>query len=214
MTYIENVFVCLAAPLAVAALCLGRRHLRLFLFIFAGMAACLLSAYINTFLTALYRADDLHAVTEITPVVEELMKFFPLLFYLLVFEPEQDSIRLAILTVAAGFATFENICYLIENGAEDLVFLLVRGFGTGAMHIVCGAIMSSGLVYVWRRAWLEIAGTCALLGAAITFHAIYNLLVAYGGALVYLAYILPVLTLLLGAGWPRFLSLISRHCRS
>lgn len=66
MTYIENVFVCLAAPLTVAALCLGRRHLRLFLFIFAGMAACLLSAYINTFLTALYRADNLHAVTELS----------------------------------------------------------------------------------------------------------------------------------------------------
>ena len=37
-----------------------------------------------------------------------------------------------------------------------------------------------------------------LLGAAITFHAIYNLLIAYGGAIQYIAYILPVLILTVG----------------
>ena len=66
------------------------------------------------------------------------MKLMPLLFYLLVFEPEGDRIRSAILVTAAGFATFENVCYLLENGAEDLGFLLIRGFGTGAMHVMCG----------------------------------------------------------------------------
>ena len=42
MTYIENVFVCIAAPLLVAALCAGRKHLRFFLFMLAGMLSCLL----------------------------------------------------------------------------------------------------------------------------------------------------------------------------
>lgn len=41
-------------------------------------------------------------------------------------------------------------------------------------------------------------GTCGLLGAAITFHAIYNLLIAYGGAAQYIAYLLPVLILTVG----------------
>ncbi|NSK18562.1 PrsW family intramembrane metalloprotease, partial [Blautia wexlerae] len=48
------------------------------------------------------------------------------------------------------------------------------------------------------RTWLKIAGTCGLLGAAITFHAIYNLLIAYGGAAQYIAYLLPVLILTAG----------------
>jgi RsiW-degrading membrane proteinase PrsW (M82 family) len=103
-----------------------------------------------------------------------------------------------VLTIAVSFATFENICYLTQHGASDLSFLLIRGFGTGAMHIVCGAIVGYGLVYVWQHGWLKTAGTVGLLGAAITFHATYNLLIAYGGTTQYLAYALPVLTLLLG----------------
>ena len=35
---------------------------------------------------------------------------------------------------AAGFATFENVCYLTANGAEHLTRLVIRGFGTGSLH--------------------------------------------------------------------------------
>ena len=67
---------------------MGRRQLRFFLFCIAGMGVCLLSAYINTFLAAVCQADALAATAEIAPVVEEMMKLLPLVFYLLVFEPE------------------------------------------------------------------------------------------------------------------------------
>lgn len=80
MTYIENVFACVAAPLLVAALCMGKKYLRFFLFAFAGMGTCLLSAYVNTFFAALYGASAFHATAEIAPVVEEVMKLLPLLF--------------------------------------------------------------------------------------------------------------------------------------
>lgn len=198
MTYIENIFVCIAAPLLVAAFCMGRKYLRFFLLAFAGMGACLVSAYVNTFFAALYGAAAFNATVEIAPVVEEVIKFLPLLFYLLVFEPEPEKIRPAVFTVAAGFATFENICYLIQHGAENLSFLLIRGFGTGAMHIVCGAILAYGLMYVWRQGWLKVAGTCGLLGTAVIFHGIYNLLIACGGWVQYVAYALPVLAVALG----------------
>lgn len=206
MTYIENVFVCVAAPLLVAALCMGKKYLHFFLFAFAGMGACLAAAYVNTFFAALYGATVFNATAEIAPVVEEAVKLLPLLFYPLVFEPEPEQIRPAILTIAAGFVTFENICYLIQHGAEHLGFLLIRGFGTGAMHIVCGAIVGFGLVYVWRRGWLKAAGTCGLLGAAVIFHGIYNLLIAYGGWVQYVAYVLPVLAVILGKIAGKFFS--------
>ena len=74
MTYIENIFICMVSPLLVAALCMGRRQLRFFLFCIAGMGVCLLSAYINTFLAAVCQADALAATAEIAPVVEEMMK--------------------------------------------------------------------------------------------------------------------------------------------
>ena len=175
MTYIENIFLCMVSPLLVAALCMGRRQLRLFLFCIAGMGVCLLSAYINTFLAAVCQADALVATAEIAPVVEEMMKLLPLVFYLLVFEPEGDKIKAAAITVALAFATFENVCYLIQNGADRFSFIFFRGFGTGAMHVLCG-----------------------LLGAVITLHAIYNLLIAYGGVAQYIAYALPVLLVAAG----------------
>lgn len=198
MTYIENVFICLAAPLIIAVLCVNRRRRASFLFILCGMAACLLSAYINTFFAAIYDADAVSISVEIAPVVEEIMKLLPLLFYLLVFEPERKDAQNAIIVIAASFATFENACYLTENGASQLSFLMIRGFGTGSMHIVCGAVVGYGLLYVWKYPWLKIAGTFGLLCVAITYHAVYNLLLSAGGALQTAAYLTPVATILLG----------------
>lgn len=214
MTYIENIFVCVAAPLLVAAFCMGRRYLRFFLFALAGMGACLAAAYVNTFFAAVYGAAPFNASAEIAPVVEEAIKFLPILFYLMVFDPEPRRIRPAVLTVAAGFATFENICYLIQHGAEHLGFLLMRGFGTGAMHIVCGAIVGFGLMYVWRHGWLKVAGTCGLLGAAVIFHGIYNLLIAYGGLVQYVAYALPVLAVISGRIAGKFFSSLPDHAEN
>lgn len=206
MTYIDNIFVCISAPVLIAALCAGRKYYAYFFFILAGMASCMLSAYINTFFTELYDADLVSAKAQIAPMVEEIMKLLPLLFYLLVFEPRPEKIKTFLLILAAGFATFENICFLTNNGAAQLPFLLIRGFGTGAMHIVCGAIAGYGLVYVWPRGWLRIAGTWGLLCAAVTFHAIYNLLIAYGGLVQYIAYALPIIAIAAGI-------VVSRHLK-
>ena len=84
MTYIENVFVCMAAPLVVALLSLKRGQRAALVFCLAGMGACLLSAYLNTFFARLYQADAVNAATQIAPVVEEIMKLLPLLFFLAV----------------------------------------------------------------------------------------------------------------------------------
>ena len=119
MTYMENIFICMASPLLIAALCMGKRHTGAFLFCFAGMGMCLLSAYLNTFLAALYGADAFAATVEIAPVVEEGMKLLPLLFYLLVFEPQARQIGIAAVITALSFATFENICYLIQRSQRN-----------------------------------------------------------------------------------------------
>lgn len=207
--YMENIFVCMAAPLLLAAWCLGKRQMRFLVFCLAGMAVCLLSAYFNTFFAAVYQANAFNATAEIAPVVEELMKLLPLLFYLAVFRPADEQVKAAALMVAVGFATFENICYLNRGGAEHLSFLLARGFGTGAMHIVCGVLVGCGLVYVWKYKWLKVAGFCGLVGAAITFHGVYNLLVTYGGAARYAAFVLPVATLIAGKAAGRLSAALS-----
>lgn len=198
MIYLENVFICITAPLFIAMLCTVKRRRPVFAFLIVGMGMCLLSAYINTFFAKLYDADITQATVELSPVIEETMKLLPLLFYLLVYEPARREARNANLFIAAGFATFENVCYLIENGTSQLLFLLMRGFGTGAMHIVCGAIVGYGLFYVWKLPWLKIAGAFGLFCIAITFHSIYNLLLSVGGIAQMVGLLIPVFTVLTG----------------
>lgn len=204
MTYIENVLVCIAAPLFITMLCVGRKYRAAFVFCFAGMLVCLLSAYLNTFFTIIYQADTMNAATQIAPVVEEIMKLLPLLFFLIVFEPDLQRFRLAAMLVAASFATFENICYLAENGAGQMLFLLIRGFGTGAMHVVCGSAYSEGLRFVWHDRLLRSVCIPGLLCVTIIYHAIYNLLVSAGGSVQVIGYCIPLFTLAVGYGVYQF----------
>ena len=124
------------------------------------------------------------------------MKLLPLLFFLTVFEPTFARFRLAAVIVAASFATFENICYLTQNGADQILFLLIRGFGTGAMHVVCGNVYGGVLRPVWDSRPLRAACLFALLCVAIIYHAIYNLLVSAGGVPQLIAYFVPLPTAL------------------
>ena len=192
MSYIENIYVCLAAPMLLAILCLrgdARRHLA---FLFAGMTACLLSAYVNAYLAGATGPDVATASHEIAPAVEECIKFLPLLFYYLVFSPEKKDIVSCALLVAVGFATFENACFLTSYGTSDLLRLLMRGFGTGAMHVVCGMVVSAGLAFLWDRAWLRTAGAFALLCLATTIHAVFNVLVSQLGTAFWIGSAIPL----------------------
>ena len=202
MNYIENVYICLVAPLLISVFCLRSSRRRTMLFLLGGMTACLLSSYITTFLALTENVDTLVASLEIAPMVEEIMKFFPVLFYLLVFEPKKETAAGGAMMIAVGFATFENVCYLTVNGAARLLHLLIRGFGTGAMHVVCGTLLAVGLLQLWDRLYLRVAGTFGLLSVAITYHATYNILVSQTGIIAWVGYLIPlltgVLTLILG----------------
>ncbi|MEG2139152.1 MAG: hypothetical protein RRY64_10900, partial [Oscillospiraceae bacterium] len=53
-------------------------------------------------------------------------------------------------------------------------------------------------LYVWKYPWLKLAGTLGLLCAAITYHAIFNLMVSAGGALQMIGYLFPIVTVCVG----------------
>ena len=198
MNYIENVYICLAAPLLIAVICSKGKARQLLLFFFSGMTVCLLSSYVSTFLAAVQGMGTLEASLMIAPPVEECMKLLPFLFYLLIFEPEKERISGCVLMIAVGFATFENVCYMTQNGAESLMHLMIRGFGAGAMHVICGALLAGGLMLLWNRLWLRVAGTVGLLTVAITYHGIYNILVSQPGIPAIIGYLIPLTTAVFG----------------
>lgn len=91
MTYIENIYLCLALPLLLSLFFIRGRSRRYALFLVIGMTVCLLSAYVSSFFVGYYGADGTTAVIEITPVCEEGMKLLPLLFFYLIFEPAPQA---------------------------------------------------------------------------------------------------------------------------
>jgi len=200
MIYLENIFVCLAIPLIIAACLLKGETRRFTVFFTLGLLACLLSAYINSFIAAVV-ADNgyvsltiTQAMAQITPICEEIMKALPIFFFVAAHRHRRDSIVAASLAVGLGFATFENCFYIMEYGSSDFLFALTRGFTAGVVHASCAAILGYGLALTCRRGRLAVPCAFALLCATSTFHAIYNLLVAAEDAWRAVGYIMPVIT--------------------
>lgn len=197
MLYIENIFICISIPLFLSLIFIQGEARRHTLFVCIGMGMCMLSAYVSSFFMNYYNVDAVAASIEITPVCEEVMKLLPLLFYILIFEPKGKDITKVAIAIAVGFATFENVCYLTENGAADFDILLIRGISTGALHILCGILIGFGIAYIFRQKPLMITGIVGLLGANSVFHAIFNLLVSADGVWRWMGYLFPSMMILI-----------------
>ena len=199
MIYLEDIFVCLAVPLIIAA-CLLKGETRRFLVFFAlGLLSCLLSAHINSALAAAVSDNGRASLTmrqtmaQVTPICEEIMKALPVFFFM-ARGPKRDSIIAVSLAVGLGFAVFENCWYVMEYGSPDLLFALTRSLSAGLTHAVCAVILGWGLALTHRRGRLAVSCAFALLCATSTFHAIYNLLVAADGAWRTAGHIMPIIT--------------------
>jgi hypothetical protein len=197
MLYVENIFICLVAPIIVLLFFVRGERRTGIIAVILGMVACLLSAYVSAFFSQIYGADVTATAAEITPVIEEAMKLLPVVFFLAVFNPDDDRLFGFALIIAISFATFENICFLMENGAASISMLMLRGFGTGAMHLACVALAAQGLIILRQatdRIIVRVVSGLSMLCISITFHAIFNVLVAAGGALMYVALAIPIVT--------------------
>ena len=201
MIYSENILLCISIPLLLIAIYTrgaARRSISAFL---VGMVTCLLSSYISGYLTLLTDMELNASAVYISPTIEEIMKLLPLLFFLLVFRPREMTLVTFAISLGAGFATFENCCYLLATGSESLAFTLVRGLAVGVMHIVCMLAMSLSLIMVRRYRVFSFSTVVGCLSLSVVFHALYNLLVSAPGIPSYIGYGLPILTAL-AFYWP------------
>ncbi|MBR6452459.1 MAG: PrsW family intramembrane metalloprotease [Lachnospiraceae bacterium] len=190
----EYLYFCLAAPIAVAILCLEDRGKQTMDFLFAGMTGCLLSRYLTEFFADIYAANTMVTAVEIAPAVEESLKFLPFVIYLLVFKPKKEWILGDMFALALGFATFDNVWNLVENGAAGILPILLRGLGSGAMHVVCASLISIGLLSMWDSRYLRVLGTVGLFLTSVTYHAIYNLLVM--SRYPWIGHLIPLVTMI------------------
>lgn len=176
--YIEHVYVCLVAPLVIAIGLLKGQTRRFVLFFTIGLTACLLSGYVNSFLTSALSMDAVEASYKLVPIVEENIKALPVLLYLILRPTGRDDLSANALGVALGFATLENCFFIVRYGLSGLGLALVRGISTGVMHAICASILAYGLTFLRRQGTIMVLGVFSILCATATFHATYNLLVS------------------------------------
>ena len=193
--YIENIFVLLVAPLVACLFCVRGRPRAIVASLLVGMCACLLSAYVSSFLAQVTGLDSVQTAVQIAPTVEEMLKLLPLLFFLLVAKPDVENVGLAFVFVSVGFATMESGFYLGEVGTANPGMLALRGLSTAMMHLVCGVVVGYGLTCVWEQPLMRAAGTFGLLCSAMSYHGLFNLLVAAGGAANTVAVVMPIVSL-------------------
>ncbi len=193
MIYAENILLCIAVPLIISLLFIRgevRRYVSAFLL---GMGVCLIAAYISGFLSLATGMGENDTAIFLSPVVEELMKLMPLLFFLVLFSPEDRTLTMLAVAIGAGFATFENCCYILTSGAESLTYILIRGLAVGVMHIVSIFALSIWLIVAKRLQVFSFPAVLGSLSLAMTFHALYNLLVSEPGVSSLIGYLLPLL---------------------
>ena len=197
MIFSENILICMALPLLLAVFLVRDNARRLVINFIIGMVACLLGAYVSGFIDVALGYGTEDTAIFISPVVEETMKFLLLLFYFLMFEPDDDRLFAAAVGVGAGFASYENVCSMIISGTESLGFLLIRGLAVGVMHIVSISSLALGLVLA---RYYKASGISTILGAlsvGMLFHGTYNLLASESGITSWIGFCLPIVTALL-----------------
>lgn len=188
----ENILICIAIPLIIAVLFLKGSARRVIAFFIIGMGACLLAAYMGGYLEYALTLNVEDTSIFISPVSEEIMKFVPVLLYLLLLSPSDDELIHASIGVGAGFATFENVCHILSNGSWSIRYILIRGLATGVMHMICLITLSMAIVVLRKYQAITFPVIMGALGISVSFHALYNLLVSRAGVSSYIGYVIPV----------------------
>lgn len=195
--FAENIFLCIAVPMVVSLFFTRgdvRRYVAAF---FLGMGVCLVAAYVGGFLGMVATMEANDTSIFISPVVEEAMKFLTLLFFMVLFSPEDQVLTMLAVSIGTGFATFENSCHILTTGAGSLPYILIRGFSVGIMHVVSMLALAIWLIVAKRLKAFTFSAVVGGLSLAMIFHALYNLLVSEPGITMQIGYLMPSLAAVL-----------------
>lgn len=196
MVYV--VLICFAAPLVLLLPLLAGSARRIVAFTLVGAAVATSAAEINGALYGIIGLEAEQVSLDVAPIVEEVMKAVPVLLYALFASDRREDVLPVAMATGIGFAILENSYLLVSQlviggtGAVTLSWALVRGLSTSLSHGICTAAVGYGITYVHRRRKLFYTGTFALLTAAVTFHATFNLLMLAPSPLDWVGLALPM----------------------
>lgn len=196
-------FISIFTPLLLMMLLVEKRARLPIIFVLVGIFISVFASEINGIIVNAMEINEGEAAVEVTPITEEILKAMPILFFALVVSDKRETLFTASMATGIGFAILENAYYLIVNlEGFYLLSAVVRGIGSGLMHGMCTLIVGFGISFVKKKGRLFAVVTFALLTAAITYHAIFNMLIQSKFAPV--GALLPIFTYLPFFVWRYF----------
>ena len=189
-------FISIFFPLFLMMLLVEEKARLPIIFVMVGIFISVFASEVNGVLLSMLNITRYDATITLAPVTEELLKAFPILFYAVVVSDKKEKLFTASMATGIGFAILENAFYLIVNYETfSVLSALIRGFCTGLMHGMCTLLVGFGISFIRKRHKLFAVGMFALLSVAITYHAIFNMLIQSKypvvGALLPMATYLP-----------------------
>lgn len=172
-------FLCAAVPMLPALYMIPDKRSRIFVgYMLLGMVVCLIASEVNSVLLGAFGGDVRYVSTNITPIIEEVIKALPVLYFALFFSDNRDTLLSISFAMGLGFAVLENMVILTGSIEKvTVLWALVRGFGAARMHSSCTSMIGRGISYVHKRRKLFYCGTFSLLIAAVIAHALFNTLI-------------------------------------
>ena len=204
MIYI--LFLCITLPLVMLMFLLDVRSRLIVGFMLVGMYCCLLASEVNGVISNTGKFEMTYLTTNLTPLVEEIIKAIPVLFFALFVSDDREKILGVAMAVGIGFAILENAHIMTENiEMVSIAWAVIRGVGAGLMHGVCTMSVGLGASFVKQKRILFLPGTIALLFTAVIYHGCYNLLIQ--SVYRYIGIVMPIVTYI------PLLILILRHIK-
>lgn len=176
ITYV--LYICFMIPMVLSLFIMEKKSRLVVSFVLIGTTVCLFASELNTRVYFAIGKDMLYYTTTVSPVIEEILKDLPILFYALFVSDDRQKLAQSAFAVGLGFAIMENVVMITQNlYSIDIRWAIMRGFGAGLMHSICTVMVGIGISFVRKRKKLFYCGTLSLLMLAITYHSIYNTLV-------------------------------------
>lgn len=186
-------FIAVIIPLLLTVFIVERKSRLPMAFFIIGIFSSAFVSEINGLLYGVLDIPMQEFVLRVTPITEEVVKVIPILLYALMVSDDRDTLVTISMISGIGFAVLENAYVLLQSiESFSLLTAIVRGFGTGLMHGMCTLLVGFGISFVRKQRKIFGAGLFALLSLAITYHALFNMLIQ--SRLLILGALLPMLT--------------------
>lgn len=176
MVYV--ILICIAVPLLLLMTLMDARSRLLTGFMLVGMLTAASAYEINSTVQMLFWMTGQEVSVRAAPVIEELLKAIPVLFYSVLVSDDRKILLPLSMSVGIGFAILEN-AYLLTAYIDQVTisWALIRGLSTSLSHGLCTLTVGYGMSFLRKQKKLFYTGIFGLLSLAMTFHAVFNLLI-------------------------------------